>query len=151
MGVKYKDLGLKVKSDISIVKIGDNEVSVKSFLSTDKKAAIVRNAIKGAFFDGYVDEILCEAYLHMMIIENYTDIDFEEQEFDDILQVFDELDSCGVLAAIIDGIDPSEYNYIIDAVGKAIQAANLYAQSYAAGIQTQSEVIKALAANNETE
>jgi hypothetical protein len=154
LGVKYKDLNLATNSEVKTISIGEAQINIKQYLPTDKKAAIVRNAIKGAFYDGYVDEILCEAYLHMMIIENYTDIDFDDEEFGDILDIFDQLHSTGTLDVIVQAIDPAEYTYLVDYTNKSIQFANTYAQSYSAGIQTQSDLIRVIAeekVNNETE
>ena len=145
MGVKYKDLNLTTNNEVKEISIGEAKIKIKQYLSTDKKAAIVRNAIKGAFYDGYVDEILCEAYLHMMIIENYTDIDFDDEEFGDILEIFDQLHSSGTLDVLVQAIEPSEYNYLVDYTNKPIQFANTYAQSYSAGVQTQSDLIRAIA------
>lgn len=140
MTVKYSELKLSINNEQSPILINGQEILIKNYLPVDKKAAVVSLSTRGANVNGIIDEILMDAYLHVLIVENYTNIDFSEGELEDILKIFDELQSSGSLDIIIGSLDPSEYNSIFDAAEKTKNAINEYNRSYAAATLSQSEV-----------
>jgi len=134
MSVLYTDLGLKIDSSVKTVEINGKQIEVKQYLPVDVKANIIELATNGSVVNGCVNETLMDAYLHTFIVENYTNIKFNEEQIEDIFKIFDELNSSGALNIIIQGMNPVEYNFIFDVAEKAKNNLNQYNQSYAKGM-----------------
>ena len=92
MSVKYSDLKIEKNSSTKEIEINGQKVFVKNYLEVDKKSSIVSLAVAGAVIEGCVHDILMDAYFHVMLVENYTDIEFEKNGIEDILKTFDELE-----------------------------------------------------------
>lgn len=138
--INYKDLNISLKQDFKIVKVGETDVEVKQYLQVERKASIINLSVMGAIVDGTVDEVLMDAYLHVMLIENYCNIDFSDSGELDILNTFDELVSSGTLDILISSIPVEEYNYIFENAEKKKDAINSYKRSYAAAIVSAQEL-----------
>jgi hypothetical protein len=134
MSVLYKDLNLKTDDSVKLVDINGIQVEVKQYLPVDVKANIIELATTGSVINGCVSETLMDAYLHTFIVENYTNIKFDEEDIADIFRIFDELNSTGILESIIRAIKPSEYDFIFSVAERAKNNLNLYNQSYAKGM-----------------
>jgi site-specific DNA-adenine methylase len=89
---------------------------------------------------GYVHDILMDAYFHVLLVENYTDISFDENQPEDILSSFDELESSGALSIIIDAIDQKEYNSLYQALEILKENVNEYNRSQASALRTLQEL-----------
>lgn len=140
MSIDYKDLGLKKNEEFNETEIAGKKIQVKQYLDVDKKSSIVNLAVRAAVMDGYVHDILMDAYFHIMIIENYTNISFDKDEIGDVLKNFDELESSGTLALIIDAIEPKEYNSLYEALEILKSNVNEFNRSQAGAVQTLQEL-----------
>jgi hypothetical protein len=140
MSVRYSDLNIEKNSSTKEIEINGQKVLVKKYLGVDKKAAIVNLSIQGATIDGCIHELLMDAYFHAMLVENYTDIEFDPDESGDILLTFDELESTGVLGQIIDSIEVEEYNSLYDALQTMKDSINQYNRSYASAFKILDEL-----------
>ena len=81
-----------------------------------------------------------DAYFHVMLVENYTDIEFEKNGIEDILQTFDELESTRVLSQIIDSIEVEEYNSLYDALQTMKNNVNEYNKSQAGAVKALADL-----------
>jgi hypothetical protein len=132
MTVKYIDLGIVKNTEVKIISINGHEVSVKQYLPVDKKAGIIDLSTRGSIAEGVVNETLMEAYLHVFMVEHYTDIEFEENDSFDLFDIYDQLHSSGTLDIIVQAMDPVEYEYIFDTAARAMNSLNAFSRSSAA-------------------
>ncbi len=149
--IKYSTLKLKTNKEEKSLQIGEKEILIKQYLEVDKKASLVNNAVKAATIDGYVDEIFLDVFLHMSIIELYTNIDFGSGNIENIFTNFDALHTNGVLGLIIQNMNQDEYDYLFNMTKVVKQNLNLYNRSYAAVSGQTNELKEFLAkvGNNE--
>jgi hypothetical protein len=131
-----KDLNLKEERDFIEIDFNDQKIKVYQYAPVEAKSAMVGLAVRGSVFDGIVDEIIMDAYFHLFLIENYTDIVFEETDFFEILKNYDMVLSSGLFQLIIDNIPSQEYNFILDSANVFKDNLNEYNRSYAAVLST---------------
>jgi hypothetical protein len=134
MAVKYSDLGININTAVNTITINGHEVNVKQYLPVDKKAGIIDLSTRGAISDGVVNETLMEAYLHVFMVEHYTDIQFEENDSFDLFDIYDQLHSSGTLDIIIKAMNPAEYSYIFETALAAMNSLNSFNRSHAAAL-----------------
>jgi len=74
-------------------------------------------------------------YFNLYLVYLYTDIEFTDEDREDEMKLYDELESSGLLERIIDKIPENEYDTLIDYL-KTMQKENIsYKHSAAAMVQ----------------
>jgi hypothetical protein len=127
---KFEDLNLDLEPEIETLTVNEQVISVKKYLPVEQKAAIISLCVKGSVFENIVNEVLMDAYFHVFIVENYTDIAFlENLGISDVLKIYDQLRISGVLDAIISVIPFEEYNSLVDAANSFKDQMNEYKRS----------------------
>ncbi len=119
-------LNLTKKQDIKIVKFEENEIEVAQYLDIASKSGLVTAAVRGAVIEGIVEEILLDAYLHLFILEKYTNISLTPKQRENLLETFDILDSNGIFDLIISGMAENEYEYIFTMAKRLMNNLNDY-------------------------
>lgn len=139
---QFKDFNLSVNAKKTELNFSGQKIQIKSYLGVEEKASIISLAVRGALYEGIVSEVLMDAYFHIFIIENYTDIVFEDSNVEDILINYDKIISNGLLDQILNSIPEEEYNYLIDSLNTFKQQVIEYSRSYAATMEQNQESIK---------
>ena len=129
----YKDLNLKVKDQIETISIQGQDINVLQYLPVRDKNDLVQIALQNSRENGVINEIKLEVYFNMYIVYFYTDLVFEDEEKADPSQLYDELQSNGILTRILGAMDENEYDYLVDYLDKMRKAQDAYENS-AAGI-----------------
>jgi hypothetical protein len=124
--VTFSKLGLSKNQSVVETKIGENIIEVSQYLDVATKSAFINAAVRGSVIRGIVDEILMDAYLHVLIVENYTNITFTGKQKEAILDTFDILQSNGVFNLIIANLPSDEYDYIFSTATKLANSVNEY-------------------------
>lgn len=109
----------KVNKEEKIIKIGDAEVAVKQFLSTDEKLELIESILTKAVDEtyGYFNPIRIDFITTIELINAYTNVTFTEKQIgDNLFKTMDTLDAAGATDAIIDAIPKSEYDSIIKTI-----------------------------------
>jgi hypothetical protein len=119
-------LNLNKKQDIKIVNFEGNEIEVLQYLDIASKSGLINAAVRGSVIDGIVDEILLDAYLHLFIVERYTNISFTQKQRENLLETFDLLDSNKFFDVIIEGMAENEYEYIFTMAKRLMNSLNEY-------------------------
>lgn len=108
--MKFSELNLSIKDEIKTVRIGDNVIEVKQYLSLEKKIDIISLAIQQSLGGTVQNTMAFESYLDLFIIMNYTNIDFSDCE--DYGVLYDILESNDIINFILSAIPQIEYNSI---------------------------------------
>lgn len=145
---KFQDLNLSISSEVKEIEFNGVKIEVKQYLPVEVKAGIVSLAIRGALLNGLVDEVLSSAYFHMFLVENYTNINFDEGEVTDILENFDKIFTSGLLDTIIDAIPREEYNYLSDSVNFFKEQVIAYSGSFASAASNASDIAQLMTINS---
>lgn len=108
---------LKLRQDISAkpVKINDDvTISVRNYLPVSEKAALINEALRLAEGQLAYDEVLLDAYFHLLIVFHYTNITFTEAQKQDMLKLYDLLESNGIILSVIGALGSGEYTDLLN-------------------------------------
>lgn len=129
----YKDLNLKIKDQIETISIQGQDINVFQYLPVRDKNDLVQIALQNSRENGVINEIKLEIYFNIYIVYFYTDLVFSEEEKADPGQLYDELQSNGILTRILGAINENEYNNLVDYLERMRTAQDTYENS-AAGV-----------------
>lgn len=135
-------LNLNKKQDIKIVSFEGNEIEVAQYLDIASKSGLINAAVRGSVIDGIVDEILLDAYLHLFIVERYTNISFTQKQKENLLETFDLLDSNKFFNVIIEGMSENEYEYIFTMAKRLMNNLNEYNKNIVSVFQGFEGILK---------
>lgn len=125
----YKDLNLKVKDQTETISIQGQDINVLQYLPVRDKNDLVQIALQNSRENGVINEIKLEIYFNIYIVYFYTDLIFSDEEKADPGQLYDELQSSGILTRILGAMDENEYNNLLDYLDKMREAQDTYENS----------------------
>ena len=135
--MNYKDLGLHLNNDTYYINIqGNKQIHIKKYLPiNDKKDLIEITLQKAEESNGTYNEILIDMYFNLYLVYLYTDIEFSDEDREDEMKLYDELESSGLLERVVDKIPEDEYDTLIDYLKNMRKEDLSYKHSAAALVQ----------------
>lgn len=124
--IAFNKLGLSKNSSFNEIEFNEQKIQVSQYLDLGLKSTLINAAVRYSVIKGIVDEVLVDAYLHMFIVEHYTNISFTPKQKENILDTFDILESNGFFNLIIGAMNPSEYEYLFSMAKKLTVNLNEY-------------------------
>ena len=137
--VALSKLNLKKEIDPKKIVINNIEIDVYQYVDTAIKTMIVQSAAWGSLAKNIVDEILLDAYLHVLILEHYTNITLTDKHRENLLSTFDLLQSNGVFEQIVAAMPDGEYDYLFNSTLNLAKKINEYNTSLASIFEQLSE------------
>ena len=125
MAVAFTTLKLKLKSDIKKITIADKEIEVIQYLPAEDKNSILELTIQEADRGTVVNTFALDCLFHLYIIFKYTNISFTEKQREDLLGLYDILETNGVIEAIPE----DEYNELRDNLLDMVEKYAVYRNS----------------------
>ena len=110
----FEDMKLTLNNSVKIIKINGKDVNVKQYLPAEDKNAILEIAMQQADQGTILNTFNLDAIFHVYLVLKYTDIKFKDEDKQDILKLYDILDSNNVIDAIVAAIPEEEYNTLRD-------------------------------------
>ena len=129
MAVAFTTLKLKLKSDIKKITIADKEIEVIQYLPAEDKNSILELTIQEADRGTVVNTFALDCLFYLYIIFKYTNISFTEKQREDLLGLYDILETNGVIAAVIEAIPEDEYNELRDNLLDMVEKYAVYRNS----------------------
>lgn len=109
--MKYTDLNLHINEETKTIEFNNDEVIIKQYLPVEQKLELIGKAMNYAHdSNNFSNTIKGDVCLDIMIIDYYTDIEFDEEMEIDV--VYDELSSNGLLDQIKNEIPCKELDFI---------------------------------------
>lgn len=114
--MKYSDLKLKTKNEKTILKLnnGQYEVEVLQYLPILDKIDLIDIALQKAEEGLGYNELKLEMYFNLNIVYLYSNLEFTAEEVENEEQLYDELESNGIILDIIGAMNDDEYNFLVD-------------------------------------
>ena len=110
----FNDMKLILNKSLKIIKINGIDVAVKQYLPAEDKNAILEIAMQQADQGTILNTFNLDAIFHVYLVLKYTDINFSDEDKQDILKLYDILDSNNVIDAVVAAIPAEEYNTLRD-------------------------------------
>lgn len=106
----FTTLKLKTKSDVKTITIADKQVEVLQYLPAEDKNSILELTIQEADRGTVVNTFALDCLFHLYIVFKYTNITFTDKQREDLLGLYDILETNGVIEAVVSAIPTNEYN-----------------------------------------
>lgn len=110
----FNDMKINLNKSLKIIKINGKDVNVKQYLPAEEKNAILENVIQQADQGTILNTFLLDCIFDMYVIFEYTDINFTDEQKNDILNTYDLLESNNFINIIIAAIPEEEYKVLRD-------------------------------------
>lgn len=126
----FAKMALKINTETKTVKIGEQEIEVKQYLPINDKLILISNVLNNAADDNnFSNPIKLDVFTSLEIIFTYTNLSFTDKQKEDLVKLYDILESNDIFNQIIAAIPTEEYNCIIDGVQKCSDAVYAYRNS----------------------
>lgn len=132
--MKYSDLNLTINKDYIVIEVKGKEIHVLKYLPIQDKIDLIDIALQRAWDNGFYNQTKLAMYFNLYLIYMYTDLEFTDEEKANQSQLYNELESNGVIIAVIGALQ--EYNDIFELLNISKQAKVDYFHSAAALLQT---------------
>lgn len=126
----FAKMGLKMNTDVKVIKIGEQEIEVKQYLPVNDKLVLIGNVISSAADDNnFANPIKLEVFTALELVFAYTNLSFTDKQKEDLVKLYDILESNNIFNIIIDAIPTAEYKAIIEGVEDCADAIYTYRNS----------------------
>ena len=109
--MKIENIDLKIPT-VEIL-LGTEKVLVKQYLRTYDKSNLLGALKEWCFQEELIDQPKIDALFNILIVLNYTDIQFDSREVDDLLDFYDYIEVNNYMSIVLDAIPEIEYNALI--------------------------------------
>lgn len=128
--IGFTKLGLKSNNEIQTFKFNEQVVEVKQYLPVEKKLELITNVLQSAHDENnFSNPIKVKVFTILEIIENYTNITFTEKQKQNPTKIYDLIIGNGLADMVINNIPQNEYEGLIMAINKTIEAVYTYQNS----------------------
>ena len=128
--VPFTKLALKKQEEVKTITINNNVIEVKQYLPVNDKLELISRVINQAADDNnFSNPIKLEVFTSLEIVFAYTNLSFTEKQKEDLIKLYDLLESNDVFNQVIAVIPEVEYNAIIEGVDRCSAAIYTYRNS----------------------
>ena len=126
----FAKMGLKINSDVKTIVIGEQEIEVKQYLPVNDKLILIGKVINAAADENnFSNPIKLDIFTCLEIVFAYTNISFTDKQKEDLVKLYDILESNHIFDQVIEVIPKSEYKQIIEGVQDCSDAIYTYKNS----------------------
>lgn len=112
--VNFKDMKLTVNNAVKEIEIAGQKIAVKQYLPAEDKNAILEIAMQQADQGTILNTFSLDALFHLYLVLKYTDIEFSNEDKEDMLKLYDILESNNIIDAVVASIPEEEYKTLRD-------------------------------------
>lgn len=117
--VSFNKLNLKKKNEIKTIVINEQEIEIKQYLPIQEKFNVIANTLTNAQDEnGFFNGVKLELHCTLQIIYAYTNLKFTEKQLEHADELFDLMESNGIIDQIFAAIPEEETQMIMDATEK---------------------------------
>ena len=128
--VSFTKLGLKINQDIKTIEFNGQTIEVKQYLPINDKLNLIANVLNQSADDNnFANPIKLDVFTSLEIVFAYTNISFTDKQKEDLVKLYDLLESNGIFNMIIAEIPKAEYTSIVDGVAECANAVYTYRNS----------------------
>lgn len=129
--VTFASLKLKVNDNVEKINLYEKEIEVKQYLPVEDKYDLIMISLQQAKENGFYNELKLEMFFHLNLIFMYTNLSFTDKQREDLFNLYDVLESNGIINAVVQAIPVEEYTFLIETVSKVKEELMKYENSLA--------------------
>ena len=126
---KFEDFNLKLNKALKVIKISGKDISVKQYLPAEDKNAILEIAMQQADQGTILNTFALDAIFHTYLVLKYTDLEVDLNQFENILDLYDLLESNGIITAVVAAIPKEEYTSLEEYLKEMVDSYLTYRNS----------------------
>lgn len=128
--ISFTKLSLKPNNDVVNIHFNDQVIEVKQYLPTDKKLDIITNVLELSHdSNNFSNPVKVGVYTALEVVDKYTNISFTDKQKEDVLKLYDLLNSNGVIAAVVNAIPEAEYKELLAGIHDTIESVYKFQNS----------------------
>lgn len=124
--MEYSKLNLKIDNSVKTFTFNEQKISVFQYLSIKDKYDLLMDVLEKSKTDDVYNDLKVDTLFHMYLIIFYSDINFTEEEKNNVEEVYDEIYSSGFLDCFLKAMNPKEYSFLYE----TLQSLMLNLQEY---------------------
>lgn len=126
----FSKLGLKVNNQVINIDYNEQTIEVKQYISVNDKLKLISEVINNTIDEhSFCNPVKVKVYTSIGIIENYTNITFTDKQKEDIVKLYDLLQSNGLFEKIFNSIPREELEELMGGVWDSCDAIYTYRNS----------------------
>ena len=126
----FSKLGLKNNNQVVNINYNEQTIEVKQYISVNDKLKLISNIINNTVDEhSFCNPVKVKVYLLIGIVENYTNISFTEKQKEDIVKLYDLIQSNGLFDKILTAIPEEEFNDLLNSTWDSVDAIYTYRNS----------------------
>lgn len=126
----FSKLGLKVNNQVININYNEQNIEVKQYISVNDKLKLITDVINNTVDEhSFCNPVKVKVYTLIGIIENYTNITFTDKQKEDIVKLYDLLQSNGLFEKIFNAIPREEFEELMSGVWDSCDAIYTYRNS----------------------
>lgn len=124
-----KSFNLTINKNLKVIKINGKDIAVKQYLPAEDKNAILEIAMQQSDQGTILNTFALDAIFHTYLVLKYTDIVVDPEDIENILNLYDLLESNGIIEAVVAAIPESEYKSLRDYLSEMVNDYLTYRNS----------------------
>lgn len=133
----FAKMGLKLNTDVTTITIGEQDIEVKQYLPVNEKLMLIGRVINNsADENNFANPIKLDVFTALEIVFAYTNISFTDKQKEDLVKLYDILESNNIFNIVIEAMPKAEYKSIIDGVQECADAVYTYKTSLLGIVET---------------
>lgn len=109
--IAFSKLNLKESKEINTISISNNHVEVKCYLPINDKLGLISDVINQARDNNnFPNPVKLAMFFGLEVVFNYTNISFTDKQKEDLVKLYDNLNSNGIITLIMEAIPSEEIN-----------------------------------------
>ena len=126
----FSKLGLKNNNQVVNINYNEQIIEVKQYISVNDKLKLISDIINNTVDEhSFCNPVKVKVYLLIGIVENYTNISFTEKQKEDIVKLYDLIQSNGLFDEILTAIPDEELNDLLNSTWDSVDAIYTYRNS----------------------
>jgi hypothetical protein len=139
----FAKMGLKMNTSVKTISIGEQEIEIKQYLPINDKLELIGRVISAAADDNnFSNPIKLDVFTNLEIVFAYTNIQFTDKQKEDLVKLYDILESNDVFTIIIQNIPKAEYESILNGIEECSEAIYTYKSSVLGILETVAQDYK---------
>lgn len=132
--MNYSNFNLHLNTDVRSFEFNDNTINVLQYLPIEDKNSIIQLALQNSEENGVYNLLKVQMYFRLYLIYLYADIEFINDEKDDPVKLYDELNSNSIIDMVINAMDQTEYAYLLEVLQETMNQKLEYRNTIASVI-----------------
>lgn len=132
----YNDLNLKINKGSKKIIINEKEVEVLQYLPIQDKIDLIEISLQKSEQRGIYNEMKLDMYFSLYIVFSYTNLEFTDEQKQNLTELYDELESNNVFVRVINAIPDEEYDLLYEWLKTTKEENSKYNNNVAALLRT---------------